>query len=86
MCEFSTFLESIGTSTSGNLLVAGDFDLQVATPDPIGHLTLSLMNSFNLVQHVTANTLEWPSSRPVFFFKSDKVYCGFNVGVGYVQR
>ncbi len=57
MREFSTFRESIGTSSSGNLLMAGDFNLHFATPDPIGRELLSPMNSFNLVQHVTALTL-----------------------------
>lgn len=69
MREFSTFLESIGTSTSGNLLMAGDFNLQVATPDPIGHFTLSLMNSFNLVQYVTAPTHSNGHLLDLFFFQ-----------------
>lgn len=68
MREFSTFLESIGPSTSGNLLMEGDFNLQVATPDPIGHLTLSLMNSFNLFQHVTAPTHSSGHLLDLFFF------------------
>lgn len=54
--EFSALLESIGSSSSGNLLIAGDFNLHVDRPDSVELEFLCLMDSFHLVQHVSAPT------------------------------
>ncbi len=53
---FSALLESIGSSSSGNLLIAGDFNLHVDKPDSVEQEFLCLMDSFHLVQHVYTPT------------------------------
>lgn len=65
--EFATFLESIATS-SGKLLIVGDFNIHVDdSSNPVFHKFLSLIDSFDILQHVMDPTPSWwtlPRPRP----------------------